>query len=256
MKLPILFLTLATAASYAANFGTDTADDPAYDAPGGWQSGDNGGTPGAFGAWTLTNQGANSGHFIGDSTTLAPGNTGADINSTGESFGMFGHSGQTSEAFRDFNGMTLSVGQSFSIDLAVNFRNGNKGFDLRDSSNAVLFNLNVGSNDYIVSLAATGNGSIGNTYDPKTKFTLTFLQTSLLNGTWTIVRAGGVSDNDTGTYSGAAHNIKLYNSQTTGGGAASDNLYANNLKIVPEPSAAALLGAAALSLGGLRRRRA
>lgn len=247
-------LLLATGASiHAAVIGTDFANDAAYDD--GWQSGDDGGTAAAFGPWNLTIQGANSGQFIGDSTTVAPGNSGANINTTGESFGLFGHSGQTAEAFRDFGGFGLALGDVFSIELALNFRNGNKGFDLRDAADNVIFNFNIGANDYAVNLAATGNGSIGNTYSADTEFRLSFSQNSVSGGSWTITRSGGVSDVDSGTYSGVAENVKLYVSQTTGAGAAEDNLYVNSLQIVPEPTTSALVLSALAALGFARRRR-
>lgn len=244
IKTTSLLLAIATTTSHAAvSVGSDFADDAAYNPN--WTDGTDGGTAATFGAWTLTNTGGNSGHFIGSSTSL--GSPGGDINTSGESFGMFGHSGETSEAFRDFNGNTLSVGQTFSLDLAVNFRNGNKGFDLRDSSDTVIFNFNVGSDDY------TANGtSIGSTYASDSVFSLSFDQDSATGGTWSITRSGGVSDFDTGSYTGVAENFKLYNSNTDSN-ADANNLFANNLTIVPEPSAA-LLGAIG-SLLLLRRRR-
>lgn len=251
MKLRNLIASLAmtTAAAQGAVVGADYASDTAYN--GGWNNGTDGGTATTFGAWTLTSTGGAAGRFIGDSTSL--GSPGADINTSGESFGMFGHSGQTSEAFRDFNGNTLSVGQTFTLDLAVNFRNGIKGFDLRNSSDAVIFNFNVASDDYVVQFAATGNGSIGNSYSANTEFQLSFTQTSGSGGTWSIIRSGGISDSDSGTYSGVAENFKFYEAFTTGGGAAQDNLFINSLVVVPEPSAALLGGLGVLAL--LRRRR-
>jgi hypothetical protein len=243
----------SVAGLHAAIVGSDFASDPAYDD--GWQTGDDGGTAATFGPWTLTSQGAQSGRFIGDSTTLAPGNTGANINTSGESFGLFAHSGQTSEAFRDFGGLSLSVNQTFSIELALNFRNGNKGFDLRDASDNVIFNFNIGANDYTVNLAATGNGSISSTYSANTEFLLSFYQASPTGGTWTITRSGGVSEVDTGIYNGVAENIKLYVSQTTGGGAAEDNLYVNSLQIVPEPGTATLVLTALVGWSCRRRRK-
>jgi hypothetical protein len=245
-------LSIGALAGHAANVGSDRASDAAYDD--GWQTGDNGGTAGTFGPWTLTNSAAQAGRFIGDSTTLVAGSLGANINTSGESFGLFGHSGQTSEAFRDFGGLALEVDQTFSIELALNFRNGNKGFDLRDASDNVIFNINIGADDYTVNLATSGNGSLGSTYSADTEFLLSFHQTSLSGGTWTIDRGGGVTDVDTGTYAGVAENFKLYVSQTTGGSAAEDNLYVNSLQIVPEPTTAALLLTALMGAASRRRR--
>ena len=92
---------------------------------------------------------------------------------------MYDHSGKISEAYRDFNGNPVDVGQTFSLELAVNFRNGVKGFDLRNSFDQVVFNLNIGSNEHVVNNAATGNGSISNEYSQNTEFAVSFTQTSL-----------------------------------------------------------------------------
>lgn len=250
--LGLAFVGLITSSAHAALIGSDNANDSAYNS--GWFTGSDGGTPATFGPWALTNSGGNAGHFIGSSTSL--GAPGANIDVSGESFGMFGHSGQFSEAVRGFNG-SLSLGQTFSLDLAVNFRNGSKGIDLRDSSNAVLFNFNVGNlgsgDDYTVQFASSGNGSIGNTYSANTQFNLAFTQTSLTGGSWTITRSGGVTDSDMGTYSGLASNFKLYNSNTANG-AAENNLFANNLSVVPEP-ASMLVGLMTAGCLVLRRRR-
>ena len=244
MKIKIIksifsLLALSAASHGAVTVGSDLASDTAYNS--GWTNGTDGGTIATFGAWALANGGVNSGHFIGNSAFV--GSPGADINSAGESFGMFGHSGQTSEAFRDFNGNSLGVGQTFSLNLAVNFRNGQKGFDLRNSADAVIFNFNVGNlggvDDYAVQFAASGNGSIGNTYSANSAFMLAFTQTSGAGGSWTITRSGGVADLDSGTYLGVAENFKIYNSNTSGG-AAENNLFANSFTVVPEPTSAAL----------------
>lgn len=254
LTLTIALLSIGATISNASITGTDDSSATAYS--GGWLTGTDGSITGdGFGAWTLTNGGSNSGFFLGDSRLLAPPSNGADINASNTtSFGMFGHTGETAEAFRSFNGGDLAVGQSFSIDIAVNFRNGNKGFDLRDSSDSVIFNLNIGGDDYVVNNAATGNGSIGNTYSQDTAFNLSFTQTSLSGGTWTIVRSGGVSDTDSGTFSGVANNIKLYISQTDNSDS-QNNFFANNLSIVPEPSAYALaFGSLALIQAVIRRR--
>jgi len=252
MKLSRLMAAFAVTVSAAQGIvflGSDFASDSAYDIM--WDNTTDGGAPATFGAWTLTSTGAEAGLFIGDSTSLAL--PGADINMSGESFGMFGHTGQTSEALRDFNGNSLGVGQTFFFDMAVNFRNGNKGFDLRDSLDNVLFNFNVGVDDYVVNNATTGSGTIGNTYSDNTAFQLSFTQTSGTGGTWDITRSGGVStSDDSGTYTGVAENFKFYESQTDNG-SAQNNLFFNSLTVVPEPSSAllGLLGATLL----LRRRR-
>src|SRR5438045_432483 len=127
LALTLTTIALATIAN-AATPGTDNAADAAYNA--GWTNGTDGGTPATFSAWQLvatpTGTGT-AGFFIGDSTTLGGGNTGGNINTSGKSFGMFAHTGSTADATRSFDS-PLTAGQTFSIDMAVNFRNGNKGF--------------------------------------------------------------------------------------------------------------------------------
>jgi hypothetical protein len=239
----------------AATPGTDNANDPAYTAA--WSNGTDGGTAATFGPWSLTNASATSGFFIGDSTTL--NSPGGNINTNNKSFGMFAHSGQSADATRAF-GSALTAGQTFSLDMAVNFRNGNKGFDLLAGGTSI-FNLNVGGDAYTVNNAATGNGSIfGNLYDSNTVFHLTLTQTTLAGGSWTVTRSGGLTGTVSGTYSGDATGFHFYNSQTTGNGASEDNLFFNNLAVtnaaVPEPATVLLVGPALL--GGMffvRRRR-
>jgi hypothetical protein len=236
----------------ASVVGSDDSSASAYDAPGNWQNGDDGSITGnAFGPWTLSASGT-AGFFIGSSTNIS--NPGANINSSeGTSFGMFGQG--LAEAFRSFNGGGLTLGQAFSLDIAVNFRNGGKGIDLRNSSNANVFNFNVGGDDYRV------NGvSIGSTYSSNTAFHLTFTQTSVSGGTWTVARSGGVTDFDSGTYTGIPTNFKLYIHSTDMSGSPND-LMTNNflVTVVPEASPIALLSL--LTFAGLsaslycRRRR-
>lgn len=277
MKSGNLFLLAASLAgsffavhtSSASNTGTDNAGNAAYGD--GWQSGDNGGT--GFLAWSLTSTASNAansfaGQFIGDSQVLnnANGtNNGANINTGGNSFGVYANratgSGSTafSDAFRDFAGGALAIGQTFSLDLAVNFRNGSKGINVQNVANNVttnLFTFNVTNDDYLVADATTGNGSIGNTFDVNTAFRISLTQTSAAGGTWTIVRSGGVTDTDTGTYTGNPTTLHLFVNNTDQGANGENNLYANNLAIVPEPGtwATMLLGVGGMAAVVLRRR--
>ena len=228
----------------AGLIGADSANDVVYD--NGWTSGDNGGS--GFAAWALSTTGVNSGHFIGNSTSV--GGPGANINVVNESFGMFGHSTQSSIANRSFTN-ALNVGDEFSADLAVNFRNGAKGFNLY-AGGTEIFNFNVGSDDYRVN----GN-SIGNSYSANTQFRLLFTQSSASAGTWRITRSGGVADVDTGTYSGIASGFRLYVNGTDNG-SNQNNFFANNftLTAIPEPSSMimVILGLAGSGIAGRRRR--
>lgn len=237
----------------SAVLGTSDASHPVFND--GWQTSDDGDVTGnAFNGWflsTTTSGTGSAGHLIGDST-----NTGANINSGGESFVMFAGGGAgggvgQADAYGFFNG-ALSVGQTFAIDLAANFRNGFKGIDLRnEGDDAVIFNFNIGGDDYSVNSATTGNGSIGDSYSANSAFRLAFTQSTAGGGNWAITRSGGISDFDTGTYTGVASSFKLYVGQTDGGDP--DNLVVNNLSIVPEPTVALLSILGLLTL--LRRKR-
>jgi hypothetical protein len=242
--LPAVGMLAFTNISNAATPGSDNAGNAAYSDS--WTTGDNGGT--GFGAWTLTSivPSGFAGSFIGDSTGV-----GSNINTSGVSFGMYGNpgGGNFQNNNRNFDG-ALSVGQTFSIQLAVNYRNGQKGIDLRDGSNATLFTFNVTGDDYVVSNAATGNGSIGNDYSSNSIFTLSFTQTSLGVGNWAIARTGGVTDSASGTYSGLANGFNLFVGNTDGGGAPQNNLYMNSMSItaVPEASSWGIMMGAFLAL--------
>lgn len=263
-------LALISSATAATN-GTDNANQAAYETddliandgnPANntnlWASGDNGSASGsAFQPWVLTIQGSSgfAGFFIGDS--VLTGSPGANINAGGESFGMYGGGGdKVAEAVRSFSS-ALSIGQTFSIDLAVNFRGGFKGIDLRDGSNATIFNFNIGNvgsgDDYTVQGATTGSGSIGNAYNSNTAFRLSFTQTTAGGGNWTILRSGGTTDSDSGTYTGVAAGFKLYVGGTTGG--SENDLMSNNLTIVPEPGTAVTAFLGGMILVARRRRK-
>jgi hypothetical protein len=215
----------------ASTIGADDASQPTYkvdNAPQ-WIGGMNGGT--GFGGWNLVSSDTTGacGFFIGDSKGLA-GGSGADINVNGLSFGMFGKGqGHSAAAYRSFQS-PLATGATFTVVIAVNFRNGQKGFDLRDvATEKAIFNLNIGADDYVVNGAATGNGSIGSDYSNSTSLLLSFTQTSASGGTWTVTRSGGVSKTATGSYSGDPASIKLYVNDTDNG--SENDLMLNSLTI-------------------------
>ncbi len=114
----------------------DSAADPAYDA--GWNDASNGGF--GFDPWRITTNNDNTEHFAG--TFI--GDAGASglnpaINTNGRAFGMYANtSGNTSgasvSAQRDFTGGPMEPGQSFSLDIAINYRDGAKGVILNGPS--------------------------------------------------------------------------------------------------------------------------
>ena len=245
--------------SPATIVGTDDAT--SYVSLGGWTDGSNGSTSGdAFQPWIFSNNGQNyTGMFLGNSTMLSSG-SGGDINTDGMSMGIYGSEGGFNEALRYLNG-SLAVGQTFSLDLAVNWRNGNKGIDIRDDSANRIFNFNIGSDMYVVSDATTGGGNLyadlpDNGYSTNTTFTLSFTQVDESGGSWSITRGGGIVALNTGTYAGVIDSFKLY--VATQFGTQNDDFFLNNMVVadaIPEPATLALLFGAGLTTLIYRRRR-
>ncbi|MCI0745605.1 MAG: hypothetical protein L0Y58_09395 [Verrucomicrobia subdivision 3 bacterium] len=233
--LALLVIQLTTFRAAAALMASDAANNSAYD--NGWQDGDNGGS--GFGAWVLASNGANAGHMIGDSTALAPGNSGANINTGGESFRMSGHLGQFATALRPLSG-TLSVGDTLSFVIAVNNQNGSKGFNLRDSANMPIWSFDVLPGTY----QAGGTPVFDNEYADTTAFHFTFTQNdSTLS--WTINRSGDLSGVESGTANipvGSVAGIRFYVSDTLNSDP-ENNLYINSMSMapVPEPVNVALM---------------
>jgi len=248
----------ATDARSAVIF-TETAGNAFYD--GGWSNGSS--QPLNFSWVTALNVPTGyAGHFLADSKSLSAG-SGGDINTAGRSWGMYGSNGAESNALGVLkdgagNNASLSVGQTLSVDIAVNWRNGYKGFAARDAAGAEIFTLNVVADDYIVFNAETGNGSIANAYSINTVFAIAMTQTSAGGGMWKITRSGGVSDLDTGTYSGEISNFKVFVGNTVAGSQNDlmvNNISVGNISAIPEPG----VGGLPLVVGGLliffRRRR-
>ena len=231
MKKPvrILFFALWLVAFFlpvllrGATPGTDTPDSPEY-VGGKWESGLNGGK--GFLGWNLVTTGPNCGFRIGDSTP-----SGMAVNTDrGNAFGLYTHGkGNTVDAYRSFDS-PLESGQSFQVEMAVNWRNGQKGIDLRRvGDNEVIFNFNVGADDYVVHHAASGNGSLGKEYASKTVFTVRFTQKDALGGVWKITRSGGVSSVAEGPSQGIAGGVKFYVMDTDSG--VENELWFNRLTV-------------------------
>lgn len=124
--LAFLVISLVTSAARAAVPASDNAADPAYNS--GWADGSNGGF--GFDPWAITTNNDNIDHFagtfIGDATASG---VNPAIDTNGRAFGMYSNtSGNTSgasvSAQRNFTGLS---GQSFSLDIALNYRDGLKG---------------------------------------------------------------------------------------------------------------------------------
>lgn len=109
-----------------------------------WVNESNQGT--GFGNWQLSNNGANSGFYIGSSTS----NGHADINTSDNSFGMYGHSGEYANAQRAIT--AWENGSTFSLQMAVQWRNGNMGLSLFNQTGFApedeIWNFNISNDGY------------------------------------------------------------------------------------------------------------
>lgn len=227
MKTTNLILNLAfvllPAFGQAATPGADSPDSPEYQGEK-WESGQNAGK--GFMGWNIVTSGPEAGARIGDSSKNAMGiNTPA-----GKAFALFARGkGNSVEAYRTLDA-PLEMGQTLEVQLSVNFRNGNKGLDLRRAGDTqTIFNLNIGGDDYKVNLASTGNGSLGNEYSDKTVLTLVFTQRDPTGGTWKVTRSGGVNSVHEGNYEGVVGGLKFYAVDTDAG--SENELWFNHLKI-------------------------
>jgi len=223
---------------------SDSATNSAY--AGGW-SGGNGGF--GFNAWSFSS-GTNgfAGSFKGASVLGS------------ESFGLFANPGGAFiNANRGF-ATNLVVGNTFSLNLGVNFDNGNKGFNLY-SGGTQLFNFNVGGGAQVnAGTGLTLNPGTGLAYDygDDANLTLSIKYQALDTLSYSISRSSPLGNQGTlfqgmvvGTFS-APDSFRLYVAGTDSGDPA-NNLYANTLVVIPEPSTPLLMGFGLAGLLALRR---
>ncbi|MBU6183398.1 MAG: fibronectin type III domain-containing protein [Verrucomicrobia bacterium] len=175
---------------------------------------------------------------------------GADINTGGQAFGLFANPPQATQpvaaAIRKFAKPALTTGDTLSFRLAVNFRNGSKGFTLRNSSGTSQWNFSAGrvdgTNDgyYIrngVSGSAFDNGQRFGGYHANSIFNFTFIQRER-QLQWTAARSGGINATVSGNLtldSGTIADLRFFITGTDGGGLPQNNLYFNNLSLTTEP---------------------
>jgi hypothetical protein len=179
---------------------------------------------------------------------------GADI---GISLGLKGAGlGNDVTAGRNFLGGPLSNTQTFSADMVVNFRGGFKGISLKNGDTDIAM-LNIGNDNYQFNQAnidglsgATGDWG----YHSQTilHFSATVSGSDLLVN---ITRSGGKSAAFSTTLVGLGANLDNFsifsNSTPTD---AENNVYFNNLSVVPEPAEFTMLSLG-FTLAALRRRR-
>ena len=231
MRQIYLILTLCFTLTFTCNgqtLGVDTftlGNDDSDNYGGSWNA-TNLGT--GFSDWTFdqaTPNGGFAGRFIGTFSSAI------DVN--GNSFAMYANSGNDAvSGATTYMPKAMEEGDSFTVSVGVNFRDGNKGFDLRDGSNNTIINFNVGSDQYNI----TGtSGLFSNAYDANTVIKFTFTQNAN-SVSWTADRSGGLTGSESGTISsinsGTITNIRFYNvsSGTNGdGGSGQRNLFINSL---------------------------
>ena len=227
-------IAIASHTAMAASVAIDMASNSDYG--NGWQTGDNGGS--GFGSWTLNSTG-NGGTYVG---TTGQGNP---------SFGLFSGPAGTATASRLFTSGALGVGQTFSINLGHtnNIAAGNDiGLLLTDGGSTV-FTLKFvgGGTQWLLNDGGSDFGS-GQSYVANTSIALSFTYEGSNKYSYTFGTGSGNNFTATNTISGIDGFTLFNNNQGN-----NENLGANNMSIIPEPSAALLGGVGMLAL--LRRRR-
>ncbi len=224
IRLVSCCILLSFSISFYAQLGTDVYTlgfDNANNYLSSWSTTNNGT---GFSNWSFDTSGNGSeGSFIGSFSS--------DIDVENKSFGLYANSNSAA-----ISGVSttlpkkLEEGDTFKISVAVNYRDGNKGFDLRNDSNTTIINFNVGSDKYILS----GTELYGNSYDSNTVITFTFTQNAS-SLSWIADRSGGITDSQSGDISGITtgtiSNIRLYNTaNSSGDGGDERNFFFNSLE--------------------------
>ncbi len=225
-------LCLAATLAFGATVGSDSAANYTGD---GFTNGANKGT--GFQPWNIFAVGS-GGTWVGDSTEGC-----GDINTAGVSFGMWGNvgAGNWINCYRKFAGGALAPGQKFSINVSVNWRNGNKGFDLL-ANGVTIFNFNVGGDNYWWHTNVP-QISLGWGWAEKRVIACTFEQKEN-NVVGVTLTSGSDEFQQDLNLAGPADELKLYCGETDSGN--NNNFYANSLVTIPEPAALLALLAAGL----------
>jgi hypothetical protein len=228
----IFLLFISNSFQAQITLGSDNASNYAS-----WTNGSNAGTANCFTAWDLWTTGTGSaGHFFGDSAAQGFG----DVNTSSKAFGMYANpaaGNPQSNAQRFLGSLTgssnvsgryfLLPGQSFKIDLAIAFRNGNKGIDLMDNNFGVLFNFKADNDLYVAN--GTTLPVIDWPYSQTSVFQIEVQQITPTQYILIIKRGSNVYNSGlrTGQFSG----IKTYVTNTAAGDDR-NNLFFNNMSLI------------------------
>jgi hypothetical protein len=252
-----LLLSTITAAAFAVGTNayaqlitnTDTAANYGGVGEPGWTNGANAGA--GFAAWNLyisTNGGGVAGHFLGNSVAQGFG----DVNTDNQGFAMYGNPAgdNYANAERAFSS-ALGAGNTFSINLAIAFRNGAKGISLFAGGFAPaneVWNFNVGGDNY-----TAGGSNLGWAYSQTSIFSLTATQISATQLGISLIRGSDSYATNLNVTAGLS-GFRAYVGSTETGDL--NNLFINNVTtVVPEPSTYALLALSAVGLAGYAARR-
>ena len=234
-----LLVSLIAFISYA-NIAFDSANDSAYED--GWQESDNGGY--GFGSWIMNDWAQVQENYfsIGSSTNNGGWFSTNNIDTVNKSFQLMNLT-QTNayiEIFRYLDS-SLQAGQRFSFDMDINWRAGYSGIRLRDVGEVPIFRLEVGDfgegdATYVSTYFSTNQSDIQihSEYSDDTQYMVNLDQLTPTSGTWSVTRTGGVTDIDSGAYTGKVDSIQLYSSQTLSN--INNNIYFNNFaaSFIPE----------------------
>jgi len=211
-------------------------DDASYYPPGVFANGGDGGA--GFQPWIISSNndselGRFADVFIGDSTF-----GGTDVNTDGVSFGLYanGDDGPFVNAIRPFAD-ELAVGQSVSVEIGVNFRNGSKGVAFQNSGGNI-FEFAVFSDDYWYKIGNNAPVSLGWDYASDSAFEVAFSRIAGNLYDVTINRRGGSPDsfalNQFDLGATPPDEVKFFNAATDGG--EENDLYANRLAMYSSES--------------------
>lgn len=198
------------------------------------------------GVWSFESgaNGGSVGRFIGSSGLDGMG----DINTDGKCFAIFANPPTNSPFYaarKTFAKPTLTTGDTITFQVVVNFRNGFKGFNLRNTSDTSVWTFNVGRVDgtsgYYIrngpsASVSNDNGQRFGGYHANSVFTFTFTQRERVMD-WTVVRSGGISATVSGSApieSGTMGTVRFFISGTDAGGLPANNLYFNNFTFETE----------------------